>query len=105
MEIPNRLPNTSQESWWVYIIETDKSQLYTGITTDVDRRWQEHCAVASGEDRKKGIKEKGAKFFRTQKPVTIVHRESFKNRSEASKRESKIKKMTRLKKRQLCGLD
>lgn len=92
------------DSWWVYVIATDKGQLYTGITTDIDRRWCEHCAVASGENKAKGSKEKGAKFFRSQKPEKIVYREGFQNRSEASKREMELKKMPVEKKRQLCKL-
>ena len=89
----------SDGNWWVYIIETKKGQLYTGITTDVDRRWTEHCAVSDG------IKNaKGAKFFRSQTPKNILLKESYQNRSEASKRESAIKKMTHQDKRALCGL-
>ncbi len=80
----------SEKPWWVYIIETDKGQLYTGITTDVERRWQEHCAVAKGEKNAKG-----AKFFRTQSPQKIAYQESFTSRSDASKREAELKKMNR----------
>jgi putative endonuclease len=79
---------TQEQKWWVYMIETDKGNLYTGITTDVQRRWQEHCDVASG------IKAaKGAKFFRSQTPQKIVYQQQYESRSEASCREAEIKAM------------
>ena len=74
--------------WFVYIILTLKNRLYTGVTTDIDRRFQEH----SGE------LPRGAKFFRSDKPQKIVYIESCKNRSEASIKEAAIKKLTRLQK-------
>ncbi len=74
--------------WFVYMICTEKDRLYTGITTNVERRFQEH----SGE------KPRGAKFFRSDKPQKIVYVEPCKNRSVASKKEAAIKKMTRLQK-------
>ena len=74
--------------WFVYIIQTKKNRLYTGITTDVERRFQEHS----------GNLKRGAKFFRSDKPLQIVYVQACKNRSEASMKESAIKKMTRLQK-------
>lgn len=70
--------------WTVYIIETEKGHLYTGITTDLERRFSEH------QNSKKG-----AKYFRGQTPVRILHTESYKNRSLATKREMEIKKLPR----------
>jgi putative endonuclease len=72
-------------NWFVYIILTEKNRLYTGITTDVDRRFKEHS----------GDSAKGAKFFRSDKPLHIVFVEPCKNRSEASIKEAAIKKLTR----------
>lgn len=69
--------------WTLYIIETDSGQYYTGITTDLERRFWEHCA---------GI---GAKYFRSQTPQAIVYTEMHLDRSEASKREYEIKKMSK----------
>jgi putative endonuclease len=79
--------------WFVYIIESEKGNLYTGITTDLERRFQEHLHS----------KAKGAKFFRTQKALRIVYQEHQKNRSLASKRESFIKKLTRKSKLKLIS--
>ncbi|MCK5883058.1 MAG: GIY-YIG nuclease family protein [Bacteriovoracaceae bacterium] len=78
--------------WFLYIIETEDGKLYTGITTDVDRRFQEHCG-----------KKKGAKFFRSSIPKQIVYREKVENRSIASKREARIKKLTRANKIKLIN--
>lgn len=84
------LPEESQtEVWFVYIIETFCGKLYTGITVNVERRYQEHCEVHEG------ISNKGAKFFRGHKPKRLVLVESWSSRSEASKRETQIKAMRR----------
>ena len=71
--------------WFVYIILTEKKRLYTGITTDLKRRYQEH----SGE------LPRGAKFFRSDRPSKIVYFEQCENRSVASIKEVEIKKMNR----------
>jgi putative endonuclease len=68
------------------MIETENNRLYTGITNNIEDRFEKHL---SG---------KGAKFFRTDKPKKIVYTETVKNRSEALKREHAIKKLTRVKK-------
>ena len=74
-------------NWYVYIIEASDSSLYTGITTDVERRFTEHC----GQTR-------GAKYFRGRKPLKVVYSERHSDRSKASKREAEIKKLSRLEK-------
>lgn len=77
-------------SWEVYIIESKSKTLYTGITTDLDRRFADHSE-----------KKKGARFFRISDPEKIVFRESHPDRSSATKREIEIKKMTRSQKLEL----
>ena len=89
------MSETSTSPWWVYMVLTESEHLYTGITTNPDRRFQEHLATYEG----KGTK--GAKFFRAHKPLKLVYREASENRSEASKREIEIKKLPANKKRQL----
>ena len=74
-------------NWSVYIIESDDKSFYTGITTDVERRFAEHREGPLG-----------AKFFSGRAPLRIVYRENGHTRSSASKREAEIKKMTRLQK-------
>jgi putative endonuclease len=71
-------------NWFVYIILTSKDKLYTGISTDPERRFVEHLC-----DTKKG-----AKFFRSDSPVKIIHLEEFETMSEALKREAAIKKLS-----------
>ena len=70
--------------WFVYIIRADDSSLYTGITTDLQRRLKQH---QSGKG--------GAKYFRGRRACEYVFTESRHSRSSASVREAQIKKMTR----------
>lgn len=77
------------KNWIVYILQTKTGKFYTGITTDIKRRLNEH-----------GNK-KGAKYFRLEKPQDIVFIETYKNRSDASKREIEIKKFSKDEKLQL----
>lgn len=70
--------------WWVYIVECSDKSLYTGITTDIDRRVMEHNTST-----------KGAKYTRSKRPVSLVYKEHCENRSIASKREYEIKKLKR----------
>lgn len=79
-------------SWYVYIIQTQCGKLYTGITTNIERRFQEHCDVYDARDTK------GAKFFRGHKPEAVVYSEECNDRSGASKRECQIKAMRKQKK-------
>lgn len=74
--------------WFVYVIEASDGSLYTGVTTDVERRFNEHCGNGKGPN-------KGAKFFRGRQPVKIVYTESHPDRGSAQRRESAIKNLTR----------
>ena len=76
-------------NWQVYIILCSDDSLYTGISTDVKRRFAQH---ASG---------RGAKYFRSCSPCRIVYLECNHDRSSASSREVQIKKMRPLDKRRL----
>jgi putative endonuclease len=82
-------------NWYVYIILTAKGKLYTGISTDPERRFVEHLC-----DTKKG-----AKYFRSDSPVKIIHLEEFLTMSEALKREAAIKKLPSSNKRNLFLMD
>lgn len=73
----------STKPWYVYILQCADGTLYTGITTDVNRRLNEHN---SG---------KGAKYTRTRLPVMIVVVSEVGSRSEASKEEYRIKQLTK----------
>ena len=69
--------------YYVYLLECKDGTLYTGITTDVERRFQEH---------KNG---KGGRYTRAKKVKKILYSERLGTRSKASKREVEIKKLSR----------
>ena len=75
--------------WYVYILKCNDGTLYTGITNDLDNRVSSH---------NKGT---GAKYTKTRTPVEIVYHEEAIDRSEASKREHQIKKLSRVAKENL----
>ncbi len=79
-------------NWHVYIIQADDHSYYTGISTDIERRFQQHL------DRK------GAKYFYGRMPVKVVYSESQHTRSSASKREAEIKMLTREEKETLINI-
>ena len=78
--------------WSLYIIEASDASLYTGITTDVERRFEEHC-----------LGRRGAKYFNGRSPVKIVYREDGHSRSSASRREAEIKSLSAQAKRDLIA--
>lgn len=78
-------------SYFVYIARCADGSLYTGITTDVRRRMQEHNSGT------------GAKYTRSRGPVEPVYVERQPDRAEASRRERRIKLLTREQKEQLVG--
>jgi putative endonuclease len=80
------------KGWFVYIIRASDDSLYTGVTTDVQRRFKEHCGTG-----------KGARFFRGRKPVEIVHTECHPDRGSALRREADIKRLSRGQKMELIG--
>jgi putative endonuclease len=71
----------------VYIARCSDGTLYTGITTDTDRRMYEHNHTS-----------KGAKYTRSRRPIEIVYAARFKDRSAATKEEIRIKKLGRAEK-------
>jgi putative endonuclease len=79
-------------SWQIYIIACTDNSLYTGITTDVERRFSEHLAG-----------KQGARYFRGRTPDKVVYLESAASRSAASKREAAIKNLLRADKLRLLG--
>ena len=80
------------DNWSLYIIEASDESLYTGITTDVERRFSEHLQGP-----------RGARYFNGRSPVKILYREDGHDRISASRREAQIKKLTRRAKQQLIA--
>jgi len=72
--------------WSVYVIRCSDNSLYTGIATDIDRRFRQHSEG------------KGAKYFRARAPLQVVYREENHSRSSAAAREYLIKSMNRAEK-------
>ena len=80
------------DKWYVYIVECADGSLYTGITTDVRRRLLEH-----------NFSFKAAKYTRSRRPVRMMWTKECENRSEASKEEYRIKRLSRQKKLELIN--
>lgn len=78
-------------SWYLYIIRCANSHLYTGVTTDVTRRFAEHQSGGP----------KAAKFLKGKGPLTLMYQETLVDRSSALKREIAVKKLSRLQKLQM----
>lgn len=78
--------------WNIYIVRCADNTLYTGITTDLERRIREH------NDGKVG-----AKYTRPRRPVVLVYWEAAATRSEASKREREIKGLNQSQKQVLIA--
>jgi len=77
--------------WQVYIIRCSDGTLYTGITRDIERRLAQHGSSA------------GAKYFRGRRPEAVVYLEGGHDRSSASRREARIKQLSRTDKLRLIG--
>ncbi len=77
-----------------YILRCADGTLYTGYTTDLERRLFEHNETSAG-----------AKYTKTRRPCTLVYSEAFDDRSSAMKREAEIKKMRRAEKIRLIQLN
>ena len=78
-------------NWFVYILRCADDTLYTGITTDINRRTSEHNSGT------------GARYTSSRGPVQVVYAEEAADRSEASKRERAVKKLSRAEKLRLIS--
>ena len=78
--------------WHLYMIRVRGGSLYTGIATDVERRFGEH--EAGGK--------KGSKYLRARRPLTLVFQQKVGNRSEALKVECAVKNLSKPVKEQLA---
>lgn len=79
------------DKWYVYIIECQGTHYYTGITNNVGRRLEMHS------------KNKGAKYTRGRQPIELMAFWEFESKSEASKREYVIKKLSKKQKEELIN--
>ena len=81
--------------WSLYIVRAADKSLYTGITTDVARRFSEHAGTGPGDTSK------GAKALRGKRPLILEYACKIGNRSEALKIEYQVKKLSKIKKEKL----
>ena len=79
--------------WLVYMLECSDNSIYTGITNNLENRLKKH---QSGD---------GAKYLRGRLPIKLIYKELFINRSEETKREISIKKMSKKEKKILIDLN
>lgn len=79
--------------WWVYMIRAYDNSIYTGISTDVARRFEEH---SSGNP-------KGARYLKGKGPLQLLLKKKIGNKSEASKVEWQIKQLSKEKKEALVA--
>lgn len=82
---------TADDGHYVYVVECSDGTYYTGYTTDVARRVEEHNDGT------------GAKYTRGRRPVELVHVESYDTQSAAMQREYALKQLRRTAKEQLIG--
>ncbi|GLC93207.1 hypothetical protein Tamer19_26150 [Cupriavidus sp. TA19] len=82
---------SADDAWYLYLLECTGDSIYTGITTDVARRFAQHL---SG---------KGAKYTRSRKPIRVMAQLRFETKSEALKAEIEIKRMSSAQKRAFCA--
>lgn len=81
----------TKSSYYVYILKCADDSLYTGITTDLEKRLKAHN------------KKQGAKYTRGRTPVTLLYYEEGHDKSSALKREIQIKKLSRKQKEKLIA--
>jgi putative endonuclease len=77
-----------QMTWFLYVIQTEDDTYYTGISTDVDRRYKEHAAQGS----------KAARYLVMHRPIALVFCYEIGERSNAMKVELAFKRLPRRRK-------
>lgn len=77
--------------WHLYIIRCCDRSLYTGITIDVDRRFEEHCGKGTA----------GAKYLKSRRPLKLVFQAKIGKQNLAMKVERKVKALPKGKKEML----
>ncbi|WP_012069166.1 GIY-YIG nuclease family protein [Marinomonas sp.] len=76
---------SKDHEWSLYMIKTRLNTLYTGISTDVDRRFKEHS----------GVSKRGARYLKGKGPLELVWHQSVGSKSDALVLEHKVKKLNR----------
>jgi len=90
----DQLPQEGIQAWSVYLLRCADNTLYCGITTNLSKRLRQHNGELVG----------GAKYTKVRQPCELVYSEKAENRSQASKRECAIKKLSKQAKEELIKL-
>jgi putative endonuclease len=80
-------------SWHVYLLECADGTLYCGVTTDLERRIQEHNGELPG----------GARYTSGRRPVQLLASAIYPDRATACRVESRVKRLPRQKKAAALG--
>ena len=80
------------KKWFVYILRCNDGTLYTGVTTNIQRRLHEHNKTS-----------RGSKYTKARRPVNLVYKAVYNTRSAAQKAEYQIKQLTRVQKERLIN--
>ena len=78
--------------WLLYVLRCSDGTYYTGVTTDMKRRLNEH-----------NTSERGAKYTRARRPVKLVYCNEFEDQSKAQTAEYKFKKLSRTEKEKIIN--
>ncbi|NVK21555.1 MAG: GIY-YIG nuclease family protein [Kangiellaceae bacterium] len=84
---------SNHQQWHLYILRCADDTLYTGITLDLERRFEEHNSNGP----------KCAKYLRGRQPLTMIYHTEFDDKSAALKAELKVKKLTKAQKKLLAS--
>jgi putative endonuclease len=87
---PTRVARLVIRTWYFYVLLCSDGSYYGGVTTDLDRRLNEHNATS-----------RGAKYTKARRPVKLVYWANYENRSKAQKAEYNFKKLKRKEKEEL----
>lgn len=80
------------KKWYLYVVECSDGSLYTGITTNIERRINEH-----------NYGDRGAKYTRSRRPVRLLKTKEYPSHSRAASMERKFKKLNRNKKLEILN--
>ncbi len=86
-----RLADDSAQTWWLYVLECHGGVLYTGITKDVEARFEAH------------VKGMGAMFTRLNRPLRILGKAATATKGEALRVEYALKQVSRADKLRWCA--
>ena len=78
-------------AWFVYMLRCADNSLYTGVTTDIEKRLRQH----------NGLEKNGARYTRARRPVNLALHEPCPDRATAQRREAEIKRLSKADKEQL----